>query len=113
MGKPHRKNKKPANRRVFSDAATVAVPIEVNKLEKVKHRGNGIIARCPACALTGADKSGNHLKIWPDGRFACVVNLGAAGAEHRKEIWRLVGLPDNKPGVGTEKTGMAPLFASN
>ena len=83
------------------------------KLEKVKHCGNGIIARCPACALAGADKSGNHLKIWPDSHFACVVNLGAAGTEHRKEIWRMVGLADNKPAAGTPDTETAPRFTSN
>jgi hypothetical protein len=45
------------------------------------------------------DKHGNHLRVWGDGRFACVVNTGSEGAQHRKRIFALIGVKDGK-GVG-------------
>ena len=63
--------------------------INIAKLEKVKHRGPDIIARCPACAEGGADKSGEHLKLYSDGRFACVAYAG--DKPHRARIFELVG----------------------
>ena len=64
----------------------------IEKLERVKRLGNGaVIARCPACAAAGQDREGNHLKIWADGRFACVVNAGVQGKWHRKRIWEIAG----------------------
>ena len=66
--------------------------LEVNKLEKaVNHSEGGVVARCPACAAEGGDTRGEHLRIFPDGRFACVVNPGESGGEHRKVIFKLVG----------------------
>ena len=66
--------------------------LEVNKLERVvRHPDGGVVARCPACAAGGGDAKGEHLRIFPDGRFACVVNPGASGRGHRKLIFQLVG----------------------
>lgn len=65
-----------------------------SKLEKVVERADGsLIARCPACAAIGRDRTGNHLKVAPDGRFACVVFPGDApeSKKHRSEIYRLAG----------------------
>ena len=68
------------------------MPLLIEKLESVKPLHNGtIIARCPACAASGQDHDGNHLKVKPDGRFCCVVHPGKDGREHRREIFRLVG----------------------
>lgn len=51
-----------------------------------------IIAQCPACAEAGYDLNGqNHLIVFPNGAFGCVLNPGEEGAEHRKEILDLVG----------------------
>ena len=64
----------------------------IEKLERVKRMGNGaVIARCPACAAGGQDRDGNHLKVYPDGRFSCVVNAGVQGKWHRKRIWEIAG----------------------
>ena len=47
----------------------------LSKLEKVRHLGNGgIEARCPACAEGGSDRAGEHLRLYPDGRFGCCVH---------------------------------------
>ena len=53
------------------------------------------IARCPACAELGHDNKGEHLVIMCDGRFGCVVHPGAAGNDHRKRIYALVGDKDS------------------
>lgn len=66
--------------------------LESSKLERVvRHPDGGAVARCPACAAEGGDTRGEHLRIFPNGRFACVVNPGASGGEHRKVIFKLVG----------------------
>jgi hypothetical protein len=64
--------------------------LDVAKLEKVRELGGGIVqARCPACAEGGNDRSGEHLRIYPDGRFGCCVH--PKDGEHRKRIWALAG----------------------
>ena len=70
--------------------------IDITKLIHATHTFKGgeavIIAQCPACAEAGYDLTGrNHLIIYADGAFACVLNPGEAGAEHRREILDLVG----------------------
>lgn len=73
--------------------------LDLRKLEKKRTvEKNGmdvIIARCPACASEGNDRKGEHLIVFPDGRFGCV--LYPAGdpnsGDHRKLIWDLVGVP--------------------
>ena len=59
------------------------------KLENVVQLDGKITARCPACKEDGGDNTGNHLVVYPDGRFGCVVNAGCG--EHRGRIYRLVG----------------------
>ncbi len=64
--------------------------LDVSKLEKVVDLANGMKrARCPACAETGSDKTGVHLRVYPDGRFGCCVH--PQDKEHRKRIFALAG----------------------
>jgi len=50
-------------------------------------------ARCPACAELGGDSKGNHLIVFDNSRFACVVNPGDSeeARAHRAAISRLAG----------------------
>jgi 5S rRNA maturation endonuclease (ribonuclease M5) len=68
--------------------------LNIARLNNVHPRGNETIAECPACAETGGDTSGDHLFIDASGKFGCVNNPGAAGVEHRKRIFALVGEKD-------------------
>src|SRR6266850_5248547 len=64
--------------------------LDPSKLQKVVELGEGVKrARCPACAESGSDKSGQHLRIYPDGKFGCCVHPG--DVEHRKRIYALAG----------------------
>src|ERR1700722_16576467 len=66
------------------------ISLDPARLEKVKRHGDGSIhAACPACRAAGSDKSGNHLKIEPGGKFGCATHKD--DGEHRKEIFRLAG----------------------
>ena len=68
--------------------------LNLAKLEKVRHLGNGAVeARCPACAEGGHDRKGEHLLIKPDGRFGCCAN--PKDRDHRKRIFALAG--DSSP----------------
>jgi len=69
--------------------------LDLAKLQKVKHHGSKIIARCPACAEEGGDRKGEHLFIEPGGRFGCVVYPGIEGHNHRQHIFELTGIKDN------------------
>ena len=67
--------------------------LDLTKLENVKTANGKTTARCPACKESGNDTTGEHLVIYPDGRFGCVVNEG--NSEHRKRIYELVGIKDS------------------
>ena len=76
--------------------------LDVAKLEKVRELVGGIVqARCPACAEGGHDRAGEHLRIYPDGKFGCCVH--PKDGPHRKRIWALAGLrerlPQSSPGT--------------
>lgn len=71
--------------------------IDLSKLEKPRNQGGKIIARCPACAEAGNDKSCDHLYIDEDGKFGCVIHQGDDGKEHRKRIFEIVGIAESKP----------------
>ena len=65
--------------------------INTDALEnRVARDDGGVVARCPACAQAGHDKSGNHLIVYPDGKFGCVAC--PSDKEHNREILRLVGV---------------------
>jgi hypothetical protein len=69
--------------------------LNLEKLEMVrKLPGGAIQARCPACAEGGADRTGNHLRIRPDGRFGCCVH--PKDGDHRKRIFALAGARDRQ-----------------
>lgn len=60
------------------------------KLQKVRGLANGgLQAQCPACAEAGADRAGEHLRIYPDGKFGCCVHPG--NSSHRRRIFALAG----------------------
>ena len=65
--------------------------LQLDLIVKLRRQPSGFVGRCPACAEVGQDNGGNHLIIWPDGRFACVCHPGYQGREHRKRIFFLVG----------------------
>jgi hypothetical protein len=64
--------------------------LDLARLEKVRHSGDKITARCPACAESEGDRKGNHLSIFPTGKFACAAIPG--DPEHRRRIFALVGI---------------------
>jgi hypothetical protein len=68
------------------------MPLDLSLLEKVRHHASGkVTSRCPACAETGGDRTGNHLVVFPDDRFACAAHGG--DGDHRKRIMALAGIP--------------------
>jgi hypothetical protein len=76
--------------------------LDVEKLAMTRTLGGGIIqARCPACAEDGHDHKGEHLRIYPDGRFGCCVH--PKDRTHRKRIFALAG--DSLPRQFTIKVG--------
>ena len=80
--------------------------LDLNRLEIVRERSGKVIARCPACAEAGADRSGNHLSIFDQGRgrFACIAFAAQSGVDHRRRIFELAGISE-----GGAKSG--PLLA--
>lgn len=70
--------------------------LDLDRLEKPRIWGGNLIARCPACAEVGADRSCEHLFIADEGRgrFGCVIYPHPTGNEHRRRIWELVGQRD-------------------
>jgi len=64
--------------------------LDIKKLENVQQHGTKVIARCPACAQDGADTTGEHLVVYPDGKFGCVAY--PKDKEHNKAIMRLAGV---------------------
>ena len=73
--------------------------LDIAKLENVSRKPNGkIIARCPACAAEGNDSKGEHLAVFSDGRFGCVVN--PKDKSHTKEIFKLVGMKEARAEAG-------------
>jgi len=75
------------------------VSLDISKLERVRTNGAKTTARCPACAEAGHDQKGEHLFIYADGRFGCVVYPGdsADAKAHRRRIFALCGNREFKP----------------
>jgi hypothetical protein len=64
--------------------------LDLKKLQNARQLPSGVIqARCPACAKTDSDKAGEHLRVYPDGRFGCCVH--PKDREHRRQIFALAG----------------------
>jgi len=83
--------------------------LDLSQLEKVKHRGSNIIARCPACAESGNDRKGDHLFINPGGKFGCVIYPDADGRKHRQRIFRLAGIKEKLQNSFKIKKHFPPL----
>lgn len=82
--------------------------LDVSRLEKARELANGITqARCPACAENGGDRAGEHLRLYPDGRFGCCVHT--KDHEHRRRIFALAG--DRSPRAFTVRVAVAPTAA--
>lgn len=66
--------------------------LDCTRLEKARLQGNKLVARCPACAEQGADRSGEHLFIADQGHgaFGCIAHQG--DKEHTRRIFELVGM---------------------
>jgi hypothetical protein len=72
------------------------MPIDISKLENVKKGIDGkIVSRCPACAEHGKDTTGNHLVMYPDGKYGCVAYPG--DRDHRQAIFALCGVASGVP----------------
>lgn len=57
------------------------------RLEKLRRNADGSFqARCPCCALQGHDKGGEHLRVWVDGSFHCVVGSDDGGGSHNRAV---------------------------
>lgn len=60
-----------------------------SRLERFRRNADGSFqARCPCCAARGGDKSGEHLRVYPNGAFHCVVGSDQEGEGnlHNKAI---------------------------
>lgn len=73
--------------------------LDLAKLEKVRDRGNKITARCPACAESGNDSTGDHLSIFPEGQYACLLYPAGDGNQHRARIYELAGIKDSRQAI--------------
>ena len=80
--------------------------LEIDLLEKARTTGGGRIqARCPACAESGGDTKGEHLAVYPDGRFGCCLYPG--DKQHRRRIFALAGKKKSIPVVTVRKASSA------
>jgi hypothetical protein len=84
--------------------------IDIKRLQLVKRQGGKVIARCPACWEKGSDRNGDHLIVYPDGRFACCCHPGPRGEEHRQRIYALA-CATTLPPEATRKPLDPPLSA--
>jgi hypothetical protein len=69
--------------------------LNLQKLEKARKLAGGVVqARCPACAEGGNDRTGEHLRVYPDGKFGCCVH--PKDRDHRKRIFALAGVRERQ-----------------
>ena len=65
--------------------------LDLNRLEKVKERGDKVTAACPVCRADGRDKKGVHLYYNQSSeRFGCIAHQ--ADESHNKAIWAHAGI---------------------
>lgn len=55
--------------------------------------GYKLVGPCPACRAIGRDNTGNHLVIYPDGRFGCAAHQANEAdwgqrEDHLKAVWK-------------------------
>lgn len=76
-----------------SNNGSLIYRLNENKLDFHHKKPDGSkVYRCPVCAEEGHDNKGEHLIIYPDGAFGCVVMPGETGIAHRERIYALVGI---------------------
>ena len=82
--------------------------IDQNKLKNVVRKGDGkIAAQCPACAADGGDAKGEHLVVFKDGKFGCV--LYEKDKAHNKLILKLAGSGDRGDGGASCRLSVKPM----
>lgn len=74
-----------ARTEVEAPSAAVALGLEA----VATARGWKWVGQCPACATDGKDRTGNHLAVFENGAFDCVVNQGERGGQHRSMMAKL------------------------
>lgn len=63
--------------------------IDIDKLENIRTTSGGVIScACPACRADNRDSKGEHLRVWPNMAFNCVVDNSK---EHNKQILAIAG----------------------
>lgn len=67
--------------------------IDTLKIQNLKNLSGKIQGQCPVCFENGNDRSGEHLVLFPDGRFGCVID---DSKEHRARILQLIGLGEGQ-----------------
>lgn len=65
-------------------APKAAVALSLTETEPGKWTG-----QCPACKAEGLDDKGQHLVIFEDGHYGCVLHQGPEGHEHRQNMAEL------------------------
>ena len=82
--------------------------LDQSKLKNVVRKGDGkITAQCPACAADGGDAKGEHLVVFRDGKFGCV--LYEKDKAHNKLILKLAGSNDRGDGGSGCRLSVRPL----
>lgn len=68
---------------------------DITKLNNLKRNSDGSIqCACPACQSQNRDKTGEHLRIYSNGAFSCVIDKSRA---HNKTIFTLLRDPNADP----------------
>ncbi len=82
--------------------------IDQSKLKNVVRKGDGkITAQCPACAAEGGDAKAEHLVIFKDGKFGCV--LYEKDKAHNRAILKLAGTDDRGDGGTSCRLTVKPV----
>ena len=80
--------------------------LDLGRLDQVKRLPGGVVqARCPACAEDDHDRSGEHLRIFADGRFGCCI--APKDRAHRQRIFALAG--EKETGAFTVRVSDDPV----
>jgi hypothetical protein len=75
-----------------------SLSIDITLLEKLRQRGDRMVARCPACAIEGGDRRGDHLFVnLATRQWGCAARSGDHA--HRQEIFAQVGIKGERPPV--------------
>lgn len=80
--------------------------LQTDKLQKVKNRPGKTVARCPACAEAGGDRKGQHLIIYPNGKFGCITHPD--DQKHNRRIWELASGAPPAPRIRSKKRQKRP-----